>query len=273
MGKISPCALHHDLLLQMNAEGYMRKEMADRIGVLKAAVQTYLSRRGIEPNFGEGRLQIRHEAQIRQAIEVERKTQQQAADDLGVHRSTVERIARRLDLKTCRTGPRSASGHRQQWRGGRTLSKGFYIDVFVPLHPLARRTGYVGESRLLKEVELGRYLTEEEVVDHADSHVQRNWPDNLQLFPSNADHLRATLTGREKRSLVRSIYGEWKSSLRRGRCPSPDETLALCPSEIRAAYERHVLIHRPTKEHASEPRRRLWRQGPWAPAFQSSSRV
>ena len=35
-----------------------------------------------------------------------------------------------------------------------------------------------------------------EVVDHIDGDMRNNDPSNLRVFASNADHLRATLTGK-----------------------------------------------------------------------------
>ena len=43
---------------------------------------------------------------------------------------------------------------------------------------------------------LGRYLDPSEVVDHIDGLHLHNAPANLRVFGSNADHLRATITGK-----------------------------------------------------------------------------
>jgi hypothetical protein len=82
------------------------------------------------------------------------------------------------------------------WRGGRIVDKHGYILVKTPGHPFATKAGYVREHRLVMERILGRYLEPHEVVDHVDGNTSNNDPTNLRLFASNADHLRATLTGK-----------------------------------------------------------------------------
>lgn len=268
MGKKSTLADHHAQILEWNDQGLERQEIAQRLGVTKHTVQAYLQRRGIRPVSIPGKSLLQHADKIRHMIEVDRMTQSQVAEAIGVHLSTVERLCASLDLQTMRTGPRAGQHHVQRWQGGRMLEKHWYISVFVPLHPFARRTGYVAEHRLVAEVMLGRYLEDSEVVDHIDSHTQHNWPANLRVFPNNADHLKATLTGREKYSLVRSILGDWTNNRRNDPVPSLDETLAQCHSEIRCAIERHIQIHQPTTKHAHLARKMLWRSGPWSVPFQ-----
>lgn len=89
------------------------------------------------------------------------------------------------------------------WKGGRMLEKKpghtSYWLIYRPDHPFANRHGYVREHRLVMEQMLGRYLTRKEVVDHIDRDGLNNDPSNLRLFPTNAEHLAATLTGTRQR--------------------------------------------------------------------------
>jgi len=83
-----------------------------------------------------------------------------------------------------------------RWTGGRRIRKDGYIVIVAPDdHPYPSETKasglkYILEHRLVMETELGRYLEPEEVVHHKDENPSNNNIDNLQLFASQADHIR-----------------------------------------------------------------------------------
>jgi hypothetical protein len=268
MGRISPCARHHDTILELTRQGLGRHTIARQIGVSHPSLAAYMERRGLPSGQGRGAHMLRVDRhEVRRLLEDEHLTLEQTAERLGCTRSAIDRIVRSKGLETARTGPRSGQGH-QEWKGGRILDKHGYIEVHAPLHPCARKgSGRVYEHRLVMEVALGRYLQSSEVVDHRDNHPWHNWPDNLRVYATNADHLRATLAGREKATPRSSIPGAYGSNQKIGRCPSPDETPAQCPSETRQALERYILIHRPTNAHAHLPKSRLLRSGALADPF------
>ena len=87
------------------------------------------------------------------------------------------------------------------YKYGRRINHAGYAMVTAPKdHPSAhvytgKKTGWVFEHRLLMEEKLGRFLTQEEVVDHIDGLTLHNRLDNLRLFANNAEHLRATTQG------------------------------------------------------------------------------
>lgn len=84
------------------------------------------------------------------------------------------------------------------WAGGYHVDRAGYILVRLPEHPDATSNGYVRAHRVVAAQMLGRPLLRVEVVDHRDGDTSNNHPDNLQVFPDNGHHLRATKTGSHK---------------------------------------------------------------------------
>ena len=132
--------------------------------------------------------------QLRPMIEDQLLTQRHAAELLGMSKSWVERACSRLGLHTQRTGPRSGPGH-PNWAGGLYQCGGYWYR-WAPNHPRCTKAGYVLEHRLLMEHKLGRLLLPTEVVHHIDANPANNQLANLELFATNADHLRHELAGR-----------------------------------------------------------------------------
>ncbi|MCC7451043.1 MAG: HNH endonuclease, partial [Anaerolineae bacterium] len=82
-----------------------------------------------------------------------------------------------------------------EWKGGRRLDSDGYVLIYAPHHPYANNNGCVREHRLVMEQHLGRYLEPQEVVHHINNDKADNRIENLELFASNAEHLRVTLAG------------------------------------------------------------------------------
>lgn len=111
----------------------------------------------------------------------------------------VQDVMLKFDLP--RLSARHPAGEKNpNWKGGRIIDRDGYVLVTVAKgHPHARYVkdrdvGKILEHRLLMEKKLGRFLLPTEVVDHIDGLRLHNHVDNLRLFSSNAEHLKATIT-------------------------------------------------------------------------------
>ena len=134
--------------------------------------------------------------QIRYWIEVELRTHKWVGEQIGCANQNVSKICKRYGITTQRCGARSAEGHKN-WKGGRSYDKHGYVYAYCKDHPRARkpRCTMVFEHILVMEKSLGRYLLPNEVVHHINGIHDDNRIENLELFESNAQHLRHELTG------------------------------------------------------------------------------
>lgn len=164
----------------------------ERTGHSYSRVHTTLRRAGIRPEGGRVGVCRRRREEIAEwckqglsMMEMQRR--------LGTNHKT---LARHLEREGIELEPfRPVGPNNPAWAGGRNRDKHGYILIWKPDHPQATKAGYVREHRLVMEEKLGRYLTRAEVVDHIDRDTGNNDPANLRLFPNNAAHLKATLTG------------------------------------------------------------------------------
>ena len=118
------------------------------------------------------------------------------ANRIGKTSKAVQKIFRRYNFPRLQNIEPPRLHERKGWAGGVKLMKGYEYRR-TPNHPHGTKHGcYVAAHRLVMEQKLGRYLLPTEVVDHIDGNIRNNHPDNLRVFASNADHLRATLSGK-----------------------------------------------------------------------------
>lgn len=129
------------------------------------------------------------------------RTSVEIAALVGLSARYVRRIMFRNNLPRRKEGAQSGSRN-HQFVCGRRIDRDGYVLVTVPNdHPHARQrtnrqTKLMFEHRLVMERTIGRFLLPTEIVDHKDGLHLHNAPDNLRLFQSNADHLRATISGK-----------------------------------------------------------------------------
>lgn len=282
MGRKSPCEDRIEEIQAMLAQGRTRKQIADQIGLTVHTVQAFLQRRkipGVPPE--KRRLKV-DQSRLRELLALGH-TQAHIATMLGVSVSAIERRSAGWGLQTARTGPRCGTGH-PEWEGGRTFGNDDYVMVYAPLHPGARLVGgRVSEHRLLMEVLIGRYLTDEEEVHHRDGIGWHNWPENLVLYPDHATHFREAIEDHRRHKAYRRISGQTgipssspllsardviQNSRSAGRWRIVADTLAQCPSEIQAKLARHIAIHHPTIAQQSLPLRSILGTGASSAPFQ-----
>ena len=136
-----------------------------------------------------------------------RRTSTEIARIVDLSPRYVRKVAKNWFLD--RLGPGAQRGEKNhQFVSGRRIDLDGYVLVTPPIgHPGARnrkgrKAGVMFEHRLVLEKALDRYLLPGETADHIDGLTMHNAPSNLRLFQGNGDHLRATITGRPKRTSV-----------------------------------------------------------------------
>jgi hypothetical protein len=92
----------------------------------------------------------------------------------------------RSKLKISGVNSISWKGRRLELKQGRISA----IQVQMPEHPCSNAQGYVYQHRLIIEQELGRYLTDNELVHHLDLDPTNNDLSNLILLNSASEHGR-----------------------------------------------------------------------------------
>lgn len=183
-----------DRILELARSGHTMTEIQRAVGVHSTTVHTHIDREGIVLPHKE---LLWTQQQIDQCIQLyrdEQKTIHQVCQLMGVSHKTVSKCLRIANIE--HRGQGRLGSENYFWKTGRIVDRAGYILVYAPDHPYRNHQNKVREHRLVMERKLGRYLEPGEVVDHRNGVTDDNRPENLRLFASNAEHLRATLKGR-----------------------------------------------------------------------------
>jgi hypothetical protein len=165
----------------------------------------------------------------------------------------VSKLCKKHKIPMPRSGPRSGSLHKG-WKGGRTLNKDGYVEIYSLGHPNAKKhTHYILEHRLVMEEQLGRFLLKTEVVHHRNGVKTDNRPENLEVFESNAKHLAVTLKGQ-----VPQWSEEGKKRMRDGQKNKKPMTLSpelrlrrQCLCLLRNAIQKELKLGAPPNTETS----------------------
>jgi hypothetical protein len=117
------------------------------------------------------------------------------------------------------------------WKGGRVQNNFGYIEIWMPDHPNANKSGYIREHRLVMSEHIGRPLLKDEDVHHINGIKNDNRIENLQLL------LKEVHTGNHWRGIKRKPKKEI-------RCvyPSCERTTSsstkMCISHYKLQHQR-----------------------------------
>lgn len=171
------------------ASGMAMKEICAKYGVGDCAVRTAARDAGYarRPRGGKTRKITDEVADEMVRLYAEGLGQMAIAQQLNCSSPVVSRILRQRGVEI-RGNDKTGENH-WAWKGGKTISSGGYVSVYLPLDdPLAvmrNRTGYVPEHRLVVARWLGRPLTDQETVHHVNGRTNDNRLENLQLRHGN----------------------------------------------------------------------------------------
>jgi hypothetical protein len=137
--------------------------------------------------------------QIKEMYLDKEMTTREIAKTVGVSSWTIEHRLREMSIPTRNQSERNKYRMKKnpQWKAkvlrglhfkGETINTQGYKLIHCPNHPMATKTKYVFEHRLVAERMLDRYLTPEEEVHHLDFNPLNNEPENLHVFPNKAKH-------------------------------------------------------------------------------------
>lgn len=180
--------------------GYMVSQICDMMHATPSTVARTLRDSGRDPAAARSarfrRAYTESERETAIAMYRNKMSMDEIARALGTGRKQARRLLLENGVSLRKSGWNTRGSRNPAWKGGRRVDADGYVNVHMPDHPHAKKNGTILEHRVVFEKKIGRYLKPSEVVHHKNGVKHDNRPDNLELFSSNADHLRHELTGR-----------------------------------------------------------------------------
>jgi hypothetical protein len=121
------------------------------------------------------------------------------------------------------------------------VKKGDYLYLKVPTHPKATSNGYVLMHRVVKENELGRFLTDDEVVHHKDKDRRNNAPDNLEVM-TEEEHIALHANDHRGITFIEFICPNCNVLFQKEIRQLKKNTTPKCSRKCNGAYSRKIQL-------------------------------
>jgi len=191
-----------DVALSLYDLGHPDSEIAESLGCCRASVVLWRHNNELPSNCPRGLNRISRDKiqEVYSRLEAQ-EPMRDIAESVGVSLETIRKFAIRRGLPMI-----SAPIKYVPKKDGTTKDRSGYILVRVPVDSeygyLIRANtrgdprGYAPLHRIVMHQKLGRMIGKDEVVHHVDGNILNNSPENLEIYATNAEHLKASLTGK-----------------------------------------------------------------------------
>ena len=163
------------------------KQIADEINIASSTIFNWLRKHNIETRKNTpDDIRYRNKEWLKEQYYDLNINTKQIADMCNVTKPTIRNWMRIFGLPMNHTAL-SKEAH-PLWKGGKTIATKGYIMVKKYNHPRGGKQNYIAEHILVMEKDIGRYLTDEEVVHHINGVKNDNQIENLYLYNNSSEH-------------------------------------------------------------------------------------
>lgn len=163
-------------------------KVAERFGVSKKLIMTYMKRFGIEKIKRPAAQELKDQVE---RLALEGLNGVQISEQIGRTASRVYQLAQQFGIEI------TDNFHR-----GEIRTHNGYRMILRPEHSEADSKGYVREHRIVMEEKLGRPLRKNELVHHINGDKLDNRPENLEVM-TKAEHVSLHHAGKDGRGADR----------------------------------------------------------------------